>query len=103
MYNLGLYREASPYHLKNCVGTQKLNSVLLETYCMAPTLLSLQDSLGRVWFFQVTFLLADTSMKMVLEMPFLSFSNINVKFAELKKLTWRFYIIVEALSTTNRI
>ena len=39
---------------------------------------------------------------MVLEMLFLSFSNANVKFAELKRLTWRTYIIAEALPTTNQ-
>ncbi len=48
---------------------------------------SLQDSLGKVWFFEETFLLADTSMEVVLGMPFLSLSNADVEFAELGKLT----------------
>ena len=42
-------------------------------------------------------------MEVILKMPFLSFSNINVKFAELEKLIWRTYIAAEALLTTNRI
>ncbi len=42
-------------------------------------------------------------MKVVLEMPFLSFNNANVKFAELEKLTWRSYIVAEALSITSQV
>ena len=35
-------------------------------------------------------------------MLFLTYSNANIKFA-LKKLIWRFYIAIKALSTTKRI
>ena len=44
------------------------------------------DKLGRARSFQEPFLLTDTSMKMVLRMPFLTFSNADIQFAE-KKLT----------------
>lgn len=40
-------------------------------------------------------------MKVVLEIFFLSFNNTNIKFAELKKLTWRIYTTAEALPTTS--
>ncbi len=63
----------------------------------------LQDSLGRVRFFEKTFLLADTNIEVVLGMAFLSFSNADVKFAELEKLTWRSYAATEALPTTSRV
>ncbi len=62
---------------------------------------SLQDSLGRVRFFEETFLLADTSMEVVLGMPFPSLSNADVKLVELGKLTWRSYTAAEALPTTS--
>ena len=39
---------------------------------------------------------------MVLEMPFLTFSNANIQFAR-KKLTKRFYTTAKALSITQRI
>lgn len=42
-------------------------------------------------------------MEVVLRMPFFSFSNANIEFAELKKLTWRSYNTTEALPTTDRI
>ncbi len=44
-------------------------------------------------------MLADTSMEVVLKIPFISFSNANVKFVELEKLTWRSYNTAEALPT----
>ena len=72
---------------KTSVGAQKIDGLLLETYGMASTRFLVQDSLKKVWFFEETFLLADTSMKLVLKMPFLFFSNTDVKFAELGKLT----------------
>ncbi len=49
------------------------------------------------------FLLADTSMEVVLGMLFLSLSNTDVKFAELEKLIWRSYIVAEALPITSRV
>ncbi len=46
-------------------------------------------------------MLADTSIEMVLKMPFLSLSNANVKFAELEKLTYRSYITTKALANIS--
>ena len=61
-----------------------------------------EDKLRKAWFFQETFLLADISMEVVLGMPFLTFSNADIQFAE-KKLTWRSYLVVEALPTTKQV
>ena len=61
-----------------------------------------EDKLGMVQFFQESFLLAETSMEMVLRMPFLTFNNVDIQFAE-KELTWRFYTATEALPTTKRV
>ncbi len=46
-------------------------------------------------------MLADTSIEVVLGLPFFSFSNADAEFVELGKLNWRFYIAAEALSTTS--
>ena len=40
---------------------------------------------------------------MVLGMLFLSLSNLDVGFAELKKLSWRTYTATEVLPTTSRV
>lgn len=48
-------------------------------------------------------MLADTNMKVVLEIPFFSLSNANIEFAKLEKQTQRSYIVAEVLPTTSRI
>lgn len=83
------------------VSMPKIDSSLLETYGMTLVVFSVRNSLRRVWFFEKTFLLVDTSMKMVLGMLFLFFSNANIEFTELGKLFQRSYNIVEALPTTS--
>ncbi len=88
---------------KTSVGAQKIDGLPLETYGMASASFLLQNSLRRVRFFEETFLLADTSMEVVLGMPFLSLSNADVKFAEVGKLTWRLSTTVNALPTTSQI
>ena len=63
----------------------------------AMTGLTFQDKLGKVWFFQETFLLADTSL--VLGMPFLTLNSV---FAE-GDLVWTTYTATKALPTTKRV
>ncbi len=70
---------------------------------MALASFSLQDSLRRIRFFEEIFLLANTSMEVVLGMPFLSLSNADIEFAELGKLTWRSYTAAKALPTTSQV
>ena len=41
-------------------------------------------------------------MEVVLRMPFLTFSNADIQFAE-KELTWRSYTIEEVLPTTRQV
>ena len=64
--------------------------------------LQVQNKLERARFFQETVLVVDTSMKMVLGILFFTFSNANVGFLN-RKLIWRTYSTVEALSTTKKI
>ena len=61
-----------------------------------------EDKLERARFFQESFLLIDTSVKVMLGMPFLTFSNANIQFAE-KELTWKSYTAAETLPTTKRV
>lgn len=88
---------------KTSVRAQIINGLPLETYGVASARISIQNSLGRVWFFEKTFLLADTSIEVVLRICFLSLNNADVKFAELGELTWRTYAATEALSTISRV
>ena len=87
---------------KTNVGAQKIDRSTLETYSMVIAGFKVQVKFGKARFFQETFLVADTNMEVVLEMPFLAFSKIEVDFAE-KDLTWKAYTIAEALPTTKRV
>lgn len=42
-------------------------------------------------------------MQVVLEMLFQGFSNVDIEFTKLEKLTWRFYTTAKALLPTNRV
>ncbi len=88
---------------KTSVGAQKIDGLLLETYGIVLASFLLLDNLGRVRFFEKTFLLAESSIEVVLGIPFLSLNNVNVKFAELGKLTWRLYTVAEALKTISQV
>ena len=62
----------------------------------------MEDKIGRAQFFQESLLLATTSMKIVLRMAFLTFSNANIYFAE-KDLTRRSYTTAKTLLTTKQV
>ncbi len=66
---------------KTSIGAQKINDLPLKTYSMALTRFSFQNRLGKVCFCKKTFLLADTSMKVVLKKLFLVFSNPDFQFS----------------------
>lgn len=87
---------------KTDVGAQKIDGSLLEMIGMVIASLSLQDKLGRAWFFQKTFLLADSSMGVVLGMFFLTLNKADFRVAE-RELEWRSYITVEALPITRKV
>ena len=81
------------------VDVQKINGSLLATYGIVIAVFQVVDKLGRSWFFQETFLLANISMEVILGMFFLTLSNADVQFAE-KELTWKTYTTKETLITT---
>ena len=60
---------------KTDAGAQKINGLPLVTYGMVLASFSVQDKLEKIWFFRETFLLADTSMEVVLGMLFLTLSD----------------------------
>ena len=82
---------------KTDVGAQKIDRSTLVTYWMVIAGFSVQDKLGKVRLFEETFLLADTSMEVVLGMPFLTLPDADIR------LEWRRYTTAEALPTTQRV
>lgn len=61
-----------------------------------------KNKLWRARFFQQTFLLADISLELVLEMLFLTLTKADMWLSE-QKLTWNSYTIAEALPTIKRV
>ena len=57
------------------VGAQKIDGSVIKTYDMTTAGFSIQDKSGRARFFEIIFLLADTSVEVVLGMPFLALSK----------------------------
>ena len=68
------------------IGAQKIDGSIFEIFEIVLASFQVEDKLGKIRFFQKTFLLADISTEVVLGMPFLTLSNADVQFAE-KKLT----------------
>ena len=62
------------------VGAQKIDCTILETYGMVVAAFSVTDQADRVRFFEKTFLVANVSPDVVLEIPFLTLSNADVNF-----------------------
>lgn len=68
---------------------------------MTSTIFLLYNNLKKVRCFEEIFLLVDTNMEIILDIRFISFSDINIKFAELERLTWRSYNTIEVLPTIS--
>ena len=84
------------------VNAQKIDGSHLDIFRMVIADFSVKNKLGRVRFFQETFLLAHIGLEVVLGMPFLTLSKADVRFVE-RGLVWRTYTAAEALSTTKRV
>ena len=72
---------ASKLGLKICFtddGAQKIDDSTFKIFGIVLASFQMKDKLGRAWFFQETFLLADLSIEIVLHIPFLTFSNVNI-------------------------
>ena len=67
-------------HFTN-VGMEKIDNSILKMFGMVLANFQIKEKLEKPWFFQKTFLLTDLNIKIVLRIPFLTFSNVNIKFA----------------------
>ena len=84
------------------IGAQKIDRSYLKAFGMVIASFLLQDKLGKVRFFQETFLVADTQIEVVLEMPFLTLGNADIRFAE-RELVWKIYSTAKASPTTRKV
>ena len=77
-------RYALKLGLKVCstnVKVQKISISILETFEIILASFQVENTLVKARFFQEIFLSAYLSIEVVLEIPFLTFSNADIKFA----------------------
>lgn len=67
---------------KTDVGAKKIDRSRLDTFRMVIVDFLVKNKLGRIRFFQEIFLLANTSIELVLGMFFLTPSSSDIQFAE---------------------
>lgn len=84
------------------ISAQKIDGLVMKIYGMIRTEFSIYDKLGRTWFFDKTFLLTNTNIKIVLDMLFLSHSNPNLQFGA-RKFTWKIYTTTKIMFTTMQV
>lgn len=71
--------------LKFCptnIKARQINGYILETLEIVLASFQVEDKLVQAHYFQETFLFTDTNIKIVLEMLFLVFNNINMLFSK---------------------
>lgn len=85
---------------KTDIGAQMINGSTREIYEIVMVDFLVQVGLKKIQFFERTFLLADTSIGIVLEIYFFTLSDVDIWFTE-KELIWRSYTTAEILSITG--
>ena len=68
--------------LKTNIKTQKIDSSTLKTFKIVIINFKKEDKIGRPRFFQKKFLVVNIKFEVILGMPFLKISNINVLFGK---------------------
>ena len=81
---------------------QKIDNITLEIYKMVIFTFSVSDKDGRERFFEESFLLADVKPDIMLEMSFLTMSNIGINF-QARDLQYRSYIIADVFPTSREV
>ena len=84
------------------VGAQKIYSTTLDIYGMVIAAFAVMEKVNQVRFFEKTFMVANVSPEVVLEMLFLTLSNEDVDFS-VWELWWRTYTTKEVFPTIRYI
>lgn len=79
---------------------QKINVSAWKTYDMVIVEFSIHDKMKKIRFLEETFLLTNTSIEVVLQIPFLTLSNTNIQFGK-RNFTWKAYTTADTLPTTR--
>lgn len=64
------------------VKVQKIDDSALQTFEIVIIDFQIKDKIGKLWYFQEIFLVANTKVEIILSMPFLKFNNTSMSFKE---------------------
>lgn len=84
------------------IGSYKSDKSILNTFEIIITSFQILNKLKKVRYFQKIFLVANINIKIVFEIFFFIFSNININFTQ-KKLIWKIYSITKVLFIIKKI
>ena len=84
------------------VGAQEIDGTTLDTYGIVVAAFSVEDKANRVRFSKETFLVANISPELVLGMPFLTLSGVDIDFSG-RELRQRTNTTEKVLLTTRRV
>lgn len=82
------------------VEPKKIDGSTFSTYSIVLANFEVEDKQERTRFLHKTLLVADTAMKIVLEMPFLALSKVEVNFVG-RELSWKTYSLNKVLPITK--
>ena len=88
--------------LNTNIGLSAIHGEAVEIYGMHYIEFQQDDNQGHVRYFQDTFLAADISTRMILDMSWLAMANPNIDQAK-RTFKWREYTAAVALTTTYRV
>lgn len=85
------------------IRAKKIVGLLLKAYSIISTIFSFQNNFKKTWFLKKIFLLANTSIEIVLKILFLSLSNADLWFTKSSKFTKGFYTTIKILFIISKI
>ena len=84
------------------IRAQKINGTMLDNYRMIVADFLVTDKINQAGFFEKTFLMANISPKIVLKIPFLILSNVDVDFLDWK-LWYKIYTFKKTFPITRHV
>lgn len=100
--NLDFTKKLGLWIYKIKVGTQKIDSSKLNIFGIIIVFFLIKDKERRSHFFEKTFLLANISIDIALDIHFFILSNIEIDIVNCY-IHWKLYTIVKVFLTTRQI
>ena len=84
------------------ISTQKINSSKLDIFGMVIAVFSMKNKEKRSHFFEKIFILAEINIDIILNISFLTLSNVKIDFID-RHIYWKSYTVVKVFLITRQI